>query len=219
MPCTFYLAIIFLITFLHSSVSKALPPTDPQKLFHIFPQLTDIFQAPFKLLTQGNSSSALETFWASSCHQKPPENCWDLWGNILPFGSNFSVFSVFFWACKSLKYLDYDRRQVQHMSWSCCPETLCFQAFQASWISEIPSWVALEHPITTLPCCTTTFPNFAEPEPPLGRTRLICTGSLAQNGVVHSLNQFRTSLAWNPHITSRYTLWYRSHGSFNLPQE
>ena len=34
------------------------------------------------------------------------------------------------------------------MSWSRCPETLHFQAFQAFWISEIPSQVALEQPVT-----------------------------------------------------------------------
>ena len=71
--------------------------------------------------------------------------------------------------------------------------------------------------IDTLPCCTTTFPNFTESELPLGRTRLTCTGASVQNGVVHSFNQFRTSSALNLHITSRYTQWYRSHSSFNLP--
>ena len=47
-----------------------------------------------------------------------------------------------------------------------------------------------------------TFPIFAVPEPPLGRARLTHPGGSGQNSVVQSLNQFRTSSALNPDITS-----------------
>ena len=52
-PCTFYLTMIFLITFLYSSVSEALHPLNPQEPSHIFLWLLDISQGPTKLFDTG----------------------------------------------------------------------------------------------------------------------------------------------------------------------